>query len=191
MSDYYQRNFKKYHEKTFFIDPSNFLSPLVKRLAPGSGILDVGCGSGRDLLWLKKQGFKVKSFERSPGLVEIAKENTGCEVIEGDFELYDFSILSVDAIVLVGALVHIPHGKIKKILDRITQALCSHGRLFVSLKEGEGTNTDSYGRVFYLWQDKDLRALFTELGFRVLEFLRQISKIGTDEVWLGYVLEKA
>lgn len=124
-------------------------------------------------------------------MVEIAKENTGCEVIEGDFELYNFSRLSVDAIVLVGALVHIPHGKIKKILDRITQALYSHGHLLVSLKEGEGINTDSYSRVFYLWQDKNLRAIFTELGFKVLEFSRQISKIGMDEVWLSYVLEKA
>jgi len=39
----------------------------------------VGCGSGRDLLWMKKQDFDVIGFERSPGLAELARENAGCE----------------------------------------------------------------------------------------------------------------
>jgi len=31
----------------------------------------VGCGSGRDLLWLKNRGFKVIGFERPKGLAEL------------------------------------------------------------------------------------------------------------------------
>ncbi|MFO7963088.1 MAG: hypothetical protein R6U50_04120 [Desulfobacterales bacterium] len=48
--DLYQRNFLEYHRRTFTIDPSSFLEPLVKHLEACSSILDVGCGSGRHLL---------------------------------------------------------------------------------------------------------------------------------------------
>ena len=72
--EYYLENFKEYHEKTFYIDPNTILSPLSKCLAKGSKILDVGCGSGRDLLWFKKRGYHVTGFERSPGLLKLALE---------------------------------------------------------------------------------------------------------------------
>jgi 2-polyprenyl-3-methyl-5-hydroxy-6-metoxy-1,4-benzoquinol methylase len=75
MKDYYQENYKAYHEKTFSIDPSSFLEPLAGRLPPEAFIMDVGCGSGRDLQWMKKQGFEVVGFDQSPGLAELAREN--------------------------------------------------------------------------------------------------------------------
>ncbi|MEA1948102.1 MAG: class I SAM-dependent methyltransferase [Thermodesulfobacteriota bacterium] len=109
MPDYYQKNFKTYHQKTFSIDPSSFLEPLAQRLPAEAFILDVGCGSGRDLLWMKKRGFDVIGFERSPGLAELARDNAACEVIEGDFETYDFDSILVDGMMTIGALVHVPH----------------------------------------------------------------------------------
>ena len=190
MSDFYQNNYREYHEKTFLIDPSSFLEPFASRLAEGSLILDVGCGSGRDLLWLKNRGFKVIGFERSKGLAELARENVGCEVIEDDFETFDFSTLFVDAIILVGAIVHLPHEKLKMVLDHITCSLGEQGKALVTMKEGDGIFKDENGRVFYLWQDTELRDIFTNLGFKILDFSRQVSAIRPDDIWLGYVLEK-
>ncbi len=190
MSDFYQNNYKEYHEKTFSIDPSSFLEPFASRVAEGSLILDVGCGSGRDLLWLKNRGFKVIGFECSKGLAELARGNAGCEVIEGDFETFDFSTLSFDAIILVGALVHLPYEELKTVLDHITCGLGKYGKVLVNLKQGEGQSTDEHGRVFYLWQDSEMRDIFTDLGFKILHFSRQVSAIRPDDIWLGYVLEK-
>ncbi len=190
MSDYYQQNYRKYHEKTFFVDPTSFLTPIAEKLRPGATILDIGCGSGRDLLCFKQRGFEVVGFERSPGLANLARKNVGCEVIEGDFETYDFSRLSVDAIILVGALVHLPHNKVPEVLNSINRALKDHGIIFLSLKKGAGNTSDSHGRVFYLWNDEELRDLFRDLALDVIDFFQQSSTIGTDEVWIGYVLEK-
>jgi SAM-dependent methyltransferase len=191
MSDYYQKKFKEYHKKTFNIDPSSFLLPLSEKLSPWASILDIGCGSGRDLLWFRHRGFKVFGFERSPGLADLARENVGCEIIEGDFETYDFSRLSVDAILLVGALVHLPHSKVPEVLNSINRALRDDGNILLSLKKGGGNTSDSHGRVFYFWKDGELRDLFKDLGLDVIDYFQQSSKIGTDEVWIGYVLEKA
>ena len=191
MSDYYQKNYKAYHEKTFSIDPTSFLAPLAQRLPADAFVLDVGCSSGRDLLWMKKKGFDVIGFERSPGLAELARESVGCEVIEGDFETYDFSNLHVDAIILIGALVHVPRVKLQSLFKHITSGLSENGKVLITLKEGEGTLTDKHGRTFYLWQESELKPIFNKLGFIVLDLKTQISKIQTNDIWLGFVLEKA
>jgi SAM-dependent methyltransferase len=190
MKDYYQKNYKTYHEKTFAIDPSDFLKPLAERLPAGSIVLDVGCGSGRDLLWMKNKGFDVIGCDRSPGLVKIARENAGCGVIEEDFETYDFSTISVDAIMLIGAMVHIPYDRFPDIFRNIISSLSDFGKILITLKEGTGTRTDAMDRTFYLWKDKKARAIFDSFGFRVCDFSRSDSKTGSGEIWLGYLLEK-
>jgi SAM-dependent methyltransferase len=190
MKDYYQENYIAYHEKTFSIDPSSFLEPLAQRLPPDAFIMDVGCGSGRDLLWMKKQGFEVIGFERSSGLAELARENAGCEVIEADFETYDFSSIMVDAVMIVGALVHIPHERFREVFENIASALTENGNVLLTLKEGEGSRKDSDGRIFYLWQDDEARELFKSIGFKVCDFAKSVSKTGSGDVWMSYVLDK-
>jgi len=190
MPNFYQENYKAYHEKTFSIDPSSFLDPLARRLPAEAFILDVGCGSGRDLLWMKKRGFDVIGFERSPGLAELARDNAGCEVIEGDFETYDFSSILVDAVMLVGALVHVPHERFSKVFKNITSAISDNGSVLITLKEGSGDLTDSDGRNFYLWEDQKARELFDTLGFKVCDFSTSVSKTGSDDFWFSYVLDK-
>ena len=190
MSDYYQKNYKAYHEKTFFIDPTSFLAPLAQRLSPEAFVLDVGCGSGRDLLWMKKQGFDVIGFERSPGLAELARDNAGCEVIEGDFETYDFSSIFVDGVVLVGALVHVPHERFSEVFKNITASISRRGNVLITLKEGQGDRIDADNRTFYLWEDPKAREMFDALGFKVCDFSSSVSKTGSGDVWLSYVLDK-
>jgi hypothetical protein len=45
--------------------------------------------------------------------------------------------------------------------------------------------------VSYLWNDGELRDLFKDLDLDVIDYFQQSSTTGTDEVWMGYVLEKA
>jgi len=190
VSDYYQKNYKGYHEKTFSIDPTSFLAPLAQRLSPEAFVLDVGCGSGRDLLWMKKQGFDVIGFERSPGLAELARDNAGCEVIEGDFETYDFSSIFVDGVVLVGALVHVPHERFSEVFKNITASISRRGNVLITLKEGQGDRIDADNRTFYLWEDPKAREMFDALGFKMCDFSSSVSKTGSGDVWLSYVLDK-
>lgn len=190
MPDYYQTNFKNYHSKTCSIDPTSFLTPLLKHIPAGASILDIGCGSGRDLLWLKNKGFQATGLERAPGLAELAAQHSGCPVIEGDFAEYDFSLLKVDALVLIGALVHVDHKNLAGTLTHICTALKQSGYVLLSLKEGEGIHQHEDGRLFSLWSDRQLRRIFSDGGFSVVDFARQISKINRDDVWLGYVLRQ-
>jgi SAM-dependent methyltransferase len=190
-ADFYDVNASTYFEQTVTVDPEGFLGPFADRLVPGSRVLDIGCGSGRDLLWLKSRGYQVKGIERSWKLAELARKHAGCEVVAGDFESWNFSGNPVDGLLLVGALVHIPHEDVGRILGHIISGLVPRGKVLLTLKEGEGASKGTDGRIFYLWKDSDLREILTGIGLEVLYFDRLVSAIRKGDIWLTYVLEKA
>ncbi len=177
-----------YHAQTFPLDPSPFLAPLTRHVPAPAHVLDVGCGSGRDLLWLKQRGYDVLGLERSPGLAKLARTHVGCEVLCADFDAFDFTALSVDAVTLIGALVHVPKDRFPATLARILQALKPGGHVLLTMKQGEGTSTAGDGRVFVLWRDEELRGVFGDLGLAVVEAFTNASVLDTGETWLGYVL---
>ena len=190
MSDYYNHHYQVYHNRTFWVDPFSFLTILTIHLESGNTVVDVGCGSGRDILWLNQRGYDVLGLERSSGLAGLARTHTPCRIIEADFETYDFAQLSADALLLIGALVHLPRSKFSKVLKTICRALKKHGFLLITMKQGQGMATGPDGRQFYLWQDEDLRDVFQSQNLAVINFFRQSSKINPDEIWLGYLLKK-
>ncbi len=190
MSDYYSRHFLEYHQQTVSLQP-DYLRPFIDRLRPGEVILDVGCGGGRDLLYLKRRGFQVIGFEKSPGLAALARIHAKCEVIEGDFETFPFKTLRVGAILLSAALVHIRPDRLENILSRILPALApdppDEGVVYLSLKEGAGTVSDDTGRIFHLWDGHCLQAALERCGLSIVHFARTPSSLSPTDIWLGYV----
>ena len=188
--EYYSRHAKGYHAETFAIDPTPFLEPLTRFVKPPAKILDVGCASGRDLLWFKKKGYAVLGLERVPAFAQMARKNADCEVIEADFQSFDFKALSVDAAVLIGALVHLEKRGFIDALKRISQSVKRTGFLLLSIKAGSGCESRGDGRIFYLWNDAEVRAVFDGLGLDVKHYSQTVSQLGTGEKWLAYVLQK-
>lgn len=185
---YYNECARSYFDKTSALDSSFFLTPFLSNLDRNSSVLDLGCGSGRDLLLLKNMGFKPIGFERSPVLAQMARDHSCCPVVEGDFETYDFSSLRVNALLFSASLVHLPHTRVKSVLDNALYALDGHGMVYISLKEGSGVSFDTDLRRFFLWEDGDLRMIFSELGLVIVDFSSTRSVRGTDETWLSYTL---
>lgn len=188
---YYRANAIAYHAATCNIDPATFLTPLTRVLPCGAMILDVGCGSGRDLLWLKERGFAATGFEFSSTLASLAREHSGCPVIEGDFFTFDFQTLQVQAIVLIGTLVHLQPQQLPAVLRRISNALFPGGFILLSLKEGVGTRAAADGRSFTLWSDQTLREIFKDLRLDIVHHTRQESRLRSTDIWLEYLLKKS
>ena len=189
MEQFYEKNYQQYFNETFEIDPHVFLSPLVTELNPNAKILDIGCGSGRDMLWLKNKGYKLTGFEQSHGLAQLAQNYSGCSVVEGDFNTFDFSSLSFDALLLIGAMVHITKSNFPKVFKSTRNALSLGGLILITMKEGIGISSNPDGRIFTLWQKTDLETIFFNDNLRILYFSRQISKLRSSDVWLTYLLK--
>lgn len=77
-------------------------------IAAGSSVLEVGCGSGAFLYELYRQGCTVSGIDRSPTLIEYARQ----AMPEGRFEVADASQLDpgepVDAVVSFGVFLYFP-----------------------------------------------------------------------------------
>lgn len=185
---YYNEQAQAYFNKTASLDSSAFLLPFVSRLKKGDSVLDLGCGSGRDLLWLKNRGMRPLGFERSPILAQMARDHSDCPVIEGDFLSYDFSSFRVQGLLFSASLVHLPQAHVESALDNALYALDGKGLVYVSLKMGEGESFDTEARRFFLWNEEDLRMLFSRLGLDVLDYRKTPSVRGTNETWLSFTL---
>lgn len=68
---YYNENARAYFDSTVALDMGKLYGPFLKHLRPGSKVLDAGCGSGRDSLFFKNQGFQVTAFDASKEMVYI------------------------------------------------------------------------------------------------------------------------
>ncbi len=187
---YYHTHAQSYFEQTFGVDPSSFLLPLVKYLEPGAHVLDIGCGAGRDMLWLQSKGFSCTGLDSSPTLAELARQHTGLSVIEADFEVFEFQGMCMDALLLVGALVHVPHQDFKPIFHPMLNALKPLGHVLVTMKQGRGTEIRADERFFYLWQKEELMRTFRDCGLKCLEYFAQQSKIRPTDTWMGFVLQR-
>jgi len=188
LDNFYEDNHQHYFDSTVGIDPAAFLEPLAGLLKPQATILDIGCGSGRDLLWFVRRGFHPTGFEQSPSLANLARKHSNCPVIEGDFCCFNFSDLQFSALVFVGSLVHLSPEALPAILASTCQALSPGGLLLITLKEGNGISLAADGRVFTLWSRQEIEKVFATSKLHIIDFSRQISKIRPDDIWLGYVL---
>ncbi|HTZ61037.1 MAG TPA: class I SAM-dependent methyltransferase [Thermoplasmata archaeon] len=54
---------------------------------PGGSILDVGCGTGTNVLWLAQQGFRPVGVDVSPTAIAIATRRAGRQRAKADFRV--------------------------------------------------------------------------------------------------------
>ena len=141
------------------------------------------------MLWLENRGYSCVGLDWSSALAELARQHTGLSVIEADFESFDFHEMDIDALLLIGALVHVPHERFQPIFSRILRALKPEGHVLLTMKQGQGTQTRPDGRVFYLWSKADLVPNFEGCGLICVEYFEQQSTIRASDIWMGFVLQ--
>ena len=70
-SSYYSSKAKVFASKYSQADDL-FSKLFVKYLSPASKILDIGCGSGRDLANLNRSGFSISGADSSDNMISVA-----------------------------------------------------------------------------------------------------------------------
>jgi SAM-dependent methyltransferase len=192
---YYRQHSRAYYLRTVNLDATDILEPVAGQVPPPARVFDLGCGSGRDLAWLKAQGYKAYGIEASSELAQLARRHSGCPILVADFTTYPLDRLQADLIIAVGSLVHLPYQAFSACLENIISGLRREqdaGFLYLSLKSGEGSESSDDGRVFYLWQDDDLRQVLAGHDVRIVQATAQPSKLvgEAETTWLGYLLKR-
>jgi SAM-dependent methyltransferase len=165
----YSTNPIAYEEKyaTHLLDrPSRFASLL----SPGSHILDLGCGPGRDIRIFSEGGHKPLGIELNPEFIEMARRQG--DVIQGDIRNISsiFTPSSFDGVWAQASLVHLEKSEIALVLDDLRDLLKPNGLLYACVPAtGEtGWLDESDGRRWYTtWPEDSFEEAVKSAGFQV------------------------
>lgn len=116
--------------------------------APPFAILDFGCGPGRDLKAFRDLGHAPVGLDGSARFAAMARDYSGCEVLEQDFLKLDLPAGRFDGIFANAVLFHVPSKQLPRVLRELHATLKPGGVLFSSNPRGaneEGWNKGRYG----------------------------------------------
>ena len=125
-------------------------------------ILDVGCGSGRFLKWLKEHGWDVYGVELSEKAAQNAAKS-GLNVFCGELQDAGYSSGSFDAILINQVLEHV-HDPMA-ILREANRLLKNGGRLIVGVPNIESYESRIFGEY---WSPLDIPRHLYHFSFPVL-----------------------
>lgn len=171
-------------------DDQPALLELLKVVAPGSSLLEIGSGPGWDADWLEERGLFVRRTDAAQSFVDLqALRGRRAERLD---VIGDPLGGPHDGVVALHVLQHVEREMLPAVLARIAQAIRDGGVFLLALREGEGETVEigSSGSEYYvaLWPRAEIVAILAALG---LGLLWSRSFDGREGRWLTALLRKA
>jgi tRNA (uracil-5-)-methyltransferase TRM9 len=168
---------------------------FIAKLPKQSLVLDLGGGTGRHSLLAEQYAHKSICYDQSIGQLHEARKNGVSSTVLGDITKIPFIENSIDAIVYIAALHHLPTEEERiESLTECKRVLKNTGRILISVWKRDQKKfqkkADKNGDVYHTWRGKYERFyhLFTkdELETIVCKsgFLIEKCWIEDDNIWL-------
>jgi SAM-dependent methyltransferase len=163
-----------------------------------SKLLDIGCGSGRDLALLVSLGHDCFGLDATPEFVELSQtlhpELKG-KIVQGALPDFDPPFGGTfDGILCSAVLMHIPEDQLVPAALSIKRCLKKGGRLLYSVPckrlDVMTENRDANGRLFIPDQSDRLQTIFEHQGFGLISKWFNADSLGRDSVeWISVLME--
>ena len=189
--EYYDKNAKVFFRETLNLEMLQFYEPFLALLPQGGSILDAGCGSGRDSLYFKNNGYKVIAFDNCKELVTLASAVIGQQVLHIEFNELNLEH-EFDGIWACASLLHIPKAQIDDILNKLSNALKTQGVFYASFKYGEG-ETIERERLFNNYNEDTFQVLISSHpDFKIIDIWKteDVRQDRKGKFWLNVLLQK-
>jgi ubiquinone/menaquinone biosynthesis C-methylase UbiE len=173
---------------------------------PDLPVVDIGCGPGRDSLWLAQAGFKVLATDLSDAMLAEAQQRCqgqpGAEQITFrcmDMRWLDLPDASCAGLWISASFLHIPKQENMAVLREFMRVLVPGGALMLIVKESDGGEDERYDihqpsgevRFFSRYHGSELWALLEQAGFVVLVMDTTIdTRFDNLPRWLGALATK-
>lgn len=181
---FYDREAPSY-TMSFALSHGRWLDSFLDRLDPGSHILELGCGGGKDASRMIERGFTVDMTDGSRGMAKKAQERTGQEVRILRFDELDAEE-SYDAVWAHASLHHQPLAGLGDVLARVFRATKPNGWFFANYKLGDGDARDKFGRLYNFSPRGHLLDLYRDAGWH-LEDIVDYRDGGLDKVMRDWI----
>ncbi len=159
-------------------DRSSIHRRITQLFPAGARVLDVGCGSGADVAFLTKSGFRAEGIDASRSMLEEAVRhhpelnhslcNLSCPSGLARIEGGRFRGISAQSV-----LMHLDEAQLKRSFEEFYRLMAPGGVLYISLFDSRDDldldGRDQPGRKFYLYPEAHVRGLLGSTGFSILE----------------------
>jgi SAM-dependent methyltransferase len=169
---------------------------LLEALPPKGRVLEIGCGSGRDLAFLHAQGFDVTGLEPSDGMRAVALERhpgLAGRLHPGTIP-FPPGLAGLkppyDAILAIAVIMHLTDPELADWIRQLKDALRPGGILFLSAsydREGLSGQRDVGGRLFVERAPAQVEAMMREGGLETVRMFRSRDTLKRTLRWFTQV----
>lgn len=189
--NYYDKHASSFIRESVNLDMLTIYTPFINLLPSNASILDIGCGSGRDLLFFKQNNYSVTGLDSSQAMVNSSRELANCDVFHCKIE--DFQpITRYHGIWACASLLHIEPDQMSFIFHKISTMLHKKGIFYSSFKYGEG-QTKKNKRIFTNFTEKSFASLLEKLPeYKMIsqQTTPDLRPEKQDHFWLNTILIK-
>lgn len=188
--NYYNQHAQTFSDSTLNVDMSALYAEFLPLIPNHGHILDAGCGSARDAMYFKQQGFTVSAFDASENIAKLASNYLQQAVEVKTFQQLNYTNM-YDGIWCCASLLHVPKIELPQVLLKLQNALKPNGVLYVSFKYGTQERVHN-GREFTDLNEDGLTALITH--HTELKIIKQWQSVDQrpereSEVWLNALIK--
>lgn len=188
--DYYNRNADSYYWNTVGVDMSVFRKKFASYLPNEASVIDMGCGSGRDVMAFSDMGHDAAGLDAAKELLKLAEERLEIKTIAADMSEYK-AASPYDGIWCCASLIHLSDEEKARFFRNLERNLKPGGVLFVSVKEGIETGRDGDGVYTNNCTWEELKRYLESAGCRILEDRVTTDAMGRSGVkWLNVFAKK-
>jgi ubiquinone/menaquinone biosynthesis C-methylase UbiE len=192
--DTFNKFAEQYADFTFSNILQYELNRFISLIPKKANILDLACGSGRDVQYFIDEGFSPVGIDASKKILAQASK----KVPKGKFKLMhldslDFPENSFDAAWALDAISYLTKTETKKFLATLSTILKPSGIVFISVRKGDEEKEIKYEKLggekikVSFFQKKELEILLTTNGFAILNSFTQE---GEDFTWINIYAQK-
>jgi SAM-dependent methyltransferase len=179
----------RYREAT----PTRLYHLIQHFFRPATPVADIGCGSGRDVVWLNQQGFAAIGYDASPAMLAQARRAyPGIDVREAVLPHLAAIPDNVWAnVVCCATLMHLPAAEMGTAVRNLERIMAPGGRIVLSYRLSQGPcEREQDGRLFTPLTVDILQTLLEQTSIRVLCAAQQDDATRPDIQWMVLVGER-
>jgi len=192
MQTAYDQMVFEYAKTNHFKMPENLVvlaQELIQYIGQNGHIVEVGCGTGRDMSWFEAQNANIIGIDLSMGMLTYARKEVRGNLVSMNMRYLGFCNDYFDGAWCCASLLHLPKNEAVYALQEIKRVLKSSGMLVLSVQKGTNESwEDSYvpnvKRFFARYQSEEMKDILSNIGFSIHKLN---SSLAINREWLSFV----
>lgn len=167
ITNYYESFYKGLHEWRDYENVSRGYGEWYYDCLPSdktAGILDIGCGDGKFLFYLRQRGFTgAEGLELSPQMAAEAAKHVDCHIhlVDNTIDFLNEKPAGFQTITMNDVLEHIPKSETINFLSAVKVALAPGGNVVVNVPRVAG-----FTSLYCRYNDFTHQTIFTEMSLK-------------------------